>query len=418
MTSRWFRRLKIFAMLVNTSFLLLFPVVAPAAPVKIALWHFFGPNAEGPVIDQMVAQFNKEHEGEIEVEAMFFPWGDPYYNKLDVALAGGAGPDLALSHTRYLGKYSANQGLYDINEVQRLTGFTILKKDYVPPAWEAANVDRQQLGVPLDIIVSVLLYYNADLFRKAGLDDGRPPQDRPSYIETAKKINGLGDDVWGSCVMVDFSLYRYFFTALYQAGGVLLDDSGPKFASPQGIQAIEFFADLVRNGLAPWPGCAWGANFPNGKIGCGLDGAWSVSTFSRVEGFDYRVASVPRFFNDRSFYANSHNFVLPKQPQPDPAKLRAALQFADWWGRHSITWAEAGQVPARLSVARSNEFGRLPHRAPMMAQIEFARYSPAVPQIENIENILTTALMSVMNGSVAAPAALEDASRRVAELLK
>jgi len=127
---------------------------------------------------------------------------------------------------------------------------------------------------------------------------------------------------------------------------------------------------------------------------------------------------IPRFFNDRSFFANSHMFALPKAPGDTPEKLKAALEFIRFWGPHSLSWAQAGHLPVHLDVAQSREFHDLPHHGAHLAQAPFAVYPPAIPEIARVESLVEQTIHRMLNGEAAPEPALAEAARQIDALLQ
>jgi ABC-type glycerol-3-phosphate transport system substrate-binding protein len=59
-----------------------------------------------------------------------------------------------------------------------------------------ARYDKRLYGVPLYADVSAL-FYNKDLFERAGLDPNKPPKSLAELRQYADKITALGDDIKG-----------------------------------------------------------------------------------------------------------------------------------------------------------------------------------------------------------------------------
>src|ERR1700722_12026036 len=98
-------------------------VGAARAEDTIVWWDFLS-GGDGVRMKAMLEGFNKEHAGKVKIDATTPEWGTPFYTKAS---------------------------------------------DFSPANWKAAQgPDGKQYGVPLDIH-SVILYYNKDLLKKAGL---------------------------------------------------------------------------------------------------------------------------------------------------------------------------------------------------------------------------------------------------------
>ncbi len=405
------------------SCLVVFGLVPAAAaadqPVKLTFWHLWG-GGDAPYAQQVVDAFNEAYRGRIEVEMAEIP---AFYERFDVAVAGGTPPDIAVIHARYIGKYGSMGVLHDIAQLAAELGVPIDPADYIPPAWAAGTYEGAQIAVPIDIIMSLLLFYNKDLFEQAGLDAHRPPEDADSFMEAVYALRGLtaeGKEFWPTWIEGGYGTYRTFFSLLHQAGGTLLKDSRDEaaFHERAGIEAIQFLRGLVENEFVLWPPNNMVSRFASNQIGLVHLGGWNIAYLDQFADLDYGVAMIPRFFNDRSFFANSHMFALPKAPGDTPEKLKAALEFIRFWGPHSLSWAQAGHLPVHLDVAQSREFHDLPHHGAHLAQAPFAVYPPAIPEIARVESLVEQTIHRMLNGEAAPEPALAEAARQIDALLQ
>ncbi len=93
-------------------------------------------------------------------------------------------------------------------------------------------------------------YYNAKLFKEAGLDPNKPPATFEEFIDYAKKLTKKPDQYgfsvsWGSYG----NLFQTFAQWVQLAGGDVLDDQGkPIFNSPAGKKALQAMRDGIQEG--------------------------------------------------------------------------------------------------------------------------------------------------------------------------
>jgi multiple sugar transport system substrate-binding protein len=131
--------------------------------------------------------------------------------------------------------------------------------------------------------------------------------------------------------------------------------------------------DLARTGsLATWP-----------------DGPWIVTLFfdktKAAAADDLDVMPLPQKDpNKKAVWAQSHQFALPRQRNPDPAKREATLRFVKWMGEHSVDWAKAGQVPARNSARQEALTAEDPYLKKLQtwaSELPYAAFMPSFPKI-------------------------------------
>ena len=129
--------------------------------------------------------------------------------------------------------------------------------DYYPSALEAHMMDGAVYGVPLYLTPPVL-FYNKDLFEKAGLDPDAPPKTYDEMLQMAEKISELktddGNKIYsfgfptGSVIVVG----SYLQGLIKTFGGELLDDDGKINIADEGfLDAFRFLQTLDEKELNP-----------------------------------------------------------------------------------------------------------------------------------------------------------------------
>ena len=112
--------------------------------------------------------------------------------------------------------------------------------DYYPNVLEAHSIDGKVYGAPLYVSPS-LLFYNKDLFEKAGLDPNTPPTTYDEMLEMAEKLSQLttddGNKVYAfgqptaSVIVIGSSLQA--FAANF--GGTFFDENGTLNTDNKGL---------------------------------------------------------------------------------------------------------------------------------------------------------------------------------------
>src|SRR5690606_6716862 len=123
------------------------------------------------------------------------------------------------------------------------------------------------------------------------------------------------------------------------------------------LRVYAFLADLF-DGRTSEPDLTYPtalAAFASGRSAMLICGEWELPyLLEHVE--DLGAAPFPTVFDRPGGYADSHAFVLPRQGDPGPERTRAAHEFVALMVRNSLTWGEAGHIPAYSPVARSSEY--------------------------------------------------------------
>jgi multiple sugar transport system substrate-binding protein len=144
-----------------------------------------------------------------------------------------------------------------------------------------------------------------------------------------------------------------------------------------------------------------------------------INVFGTVPELEWGVAPLPQIGTEKAAWANSHNFVIPNQPNPDPNKLRAAKVFIAWVIENSQKWAEGGQVPALNEVREGQAFEDLEWQPEFAKELPYVHFGPSAPGVTEInENILYTAVNEAVLLNEEPRAALDTAVERANKLLQ
>jgi len=309
----------------------LFAFTSVATAKTTVVWWDFLSGGDGVRMKAMIQKFNAENP-DIQIDATTLEWGTPYYTKVQTSTAVGQGPDVMTYHlSRFpLGVASGVLRPYTDEELKSVG---LSADDFFPTDWKAAHIGGKLYGIPLDIH-SIILYYNKDLLKKAGLlgADGLPKGlDGLANFNAALEKLGKVTQYGLSFATADISgatNWRIFYTLLNQQGGVFMHDGkvldGDNLAKAQ--TATETMANWVAKGWAP-KGTEYPASialFTSGKAAMHINGVWEVPTMVDLAknhklGFDWGAVQIPTLFAHPATWADSHSFAIPDRA---PATFR------------------------------------------------------------------------------------------------
>lgn len=386
-------------------------------PVELSFWNGFT-GGDGPIMLQLVEQFNSEHEN-INVNMVTMIWSPDFYQKTPAAVAAGEGPDVAILQVDYLALNAARGVVVPLDDVTRALG--LRESDFAPVAWNAGIYDGRRYGIPLDTH-PIGLYYNKAVMEQGGLDPDRPPQTRDEYMEALEELKRAG--IQGSWVPPSFFTgWHTFSSLLWQFGGDLYDEDVTRATvnSEAGVEALTWMVDLVKAGYSPRNVAQDGdvVAFQNNQNAFNWNGIWMINVFGTVPELEWGAAPLPRIGTEKAAWANSHNFVIPNQPDPNPDKLQAAKVFIGWILERSLKWAEGGQVPVLTSVRESEGFEDLEWQPEFAKELPYVHYGPSAPGVSEInQNILFTAVNQAVLLDAEPKSALDTAVERANKLLQ
>lgn len=343
----------------------------------VTFWNIFtGPDGEEMVA--MVNDFNDQFEGEYRVLTQTIPEND-FYEKINTAVPLGQGPDVAIMHLNKIARY-ASLGLltaYDDLDAE----FNFVKEDYIAGVWDAGIYDNKRYTVPLDVH-PLTLYYNKDIL------DNYDVSVPTTWAELITACNTLRDDSigqWGLPMSNVWPSQLVFQSALFQNDGDDLDDKGiyPTFNTQEGFNTLEKMHDLVYEyDMSPKNVSVDEdlALFRQGKAAFHINGVWMLNGIID-SGINFGTAPIATLFGDTpATWANGHNFVMPYQSELSLDKQEAVLAFIEYVSNNSIRWANAGQIPANLSVLASDAYKELPYHQSFVDfdSIVFSSSSPYI----------------------------------------
>ncbi len=193
---------------------------SPAAAADLQMWERSGGNAG--MVDKLVEMWNAANPDR-KINLTYIPHAE-MVAKLAQAIASGDVPDLMGMDLIYAPQFEKAGQLVDITDkIKDWPELTTAS----PGHMTVATFEDRLYGVPLYADVSAL-FYNKDLFEKAGLDPDKPPTSLAEIREYADKITALGGDVKGYFLPGSCAGCNIFTVGpLLWASGVKIETAGP-----------------------------------------------------------------------------------------------------------------------------------------------------------------------------------------------
>jgi|GEM_PF-62172 len=327
------------------------PTTAPAKAevVEIEFLHPWGGDF-GKFIGELVDKYNASQTTAkvkaVQVGATY----EEILAKVQARLAANDPPDISIQGFPYT-DYSAEKFTYQTLDV--IVNDPQFNKADVPASFlRLGQYKGKQVALPFAVSTPVM-FYNVDLFKKAGLDPNRPPKTWDEVMTYAKQLtkdtnNDGKPDQFG----VYFNQHAWYFQNLVQsAGGVLMTEDGKiAFNQEPGVKSMQFLQDLVKAGVMPSLTSAQGqASFTAGTIGMYATTSAFNQSVTKAATFEVRAAEFP-YLTKRSVAAGGANiWVFSK----NPAKQKEAYNFIRWVTSKegtTIISTSTGYMPIRMSV--------------------------------------------------------------------
>jgi len=325
--------------------------------VEIAVWHrWFG--KFGGQIAGLLEEFDATHPN-ITVKETAVP-GEyiELLQKMAASLAAGEEPPAILIGGYNLLNYVADE----------LNPVIINEKNFGPEAKEVldryydatrklAVYNGKQVGLPF-ALSNPVMYYNADIFKAAGLDPDSPPKTWEDVEKQGRIIKEKTDKYPIFIQNIDNWLDQ---ALIFSNGGTFLtsDKKHVAFNGPRVVEVYEMWSGFVKEGLHPkmtWKEAQ--ASFTGGDIAMQTTTIGFLSRYRQEARFDLRVSHLPTF-DGKPMGVPSGGAALHILAK-DPDKKQAAWELCKFLTSQEgmSKWVETGYVApikAKVPVKKGQE---------------------------------------------------------------
>jgi multiple sugar transport system substrate-binding protein len=343
----------------------------------------------------------------------------------EITLATARSPlyDVYSTHTAQIGAFFST-----FEPLNKYFSHTELNDFFPGPLKALTNPTNGDLAAIPRNVDARTQYYRTDLFKAAGAQPAKTWDELATVSGKLTKgghyglvLAGQGDP--GQRQFTDF---------LWQAGGDWLDESNNvAFNSPQGVEALTFYTDLVRQ-YKVTPSSVdtyqWDENtaqFANGVCATvfdwpGLYADYSDPSLSKVSG-SFSTAQLPSHKTAIS-NAISHAMAVNKYS----SKKSAAVEFVKFTvGREALLlgYQQFANYPSQRSIAdevtKNSQGGKKQWLEALGTTIEQGKEWPSgVPGFNEVSTTVQSAIESALSGQMSPKAALDSAAQQSTQILK
>ena len=278
---------------------------------------------------------------------------------------------------------------------------------------------------------TILLYWNKQMFREAGLDPERPPQTWDEMTRYAQKLTrrDARSEVtrWG--VQIPSSGFPYWlFQGLATGNGAeLMNTAGTKtfFDKPAVVEALQYWVTLSREQQVHPPGIVeWGStpnDFLSGKAAMIWTTSGNLGNLKARAGFDFGVGVLPGNKQRGSPTGGGNFYVFRKTT---PAQQKAAFRFIQWMvaPERTARWGiDSGYIavsPAAWdSDAMKKYVAEFPQAAVARDQLPQAVAELSTHENQRVTRALNAGLAAALTGAKTPLQALKDAQAEAERIL-
>ncbi len=269
------------------------------AATQISWWHAMtGANAE--VVEKIAGDFNAS-QSDYEVVPVFKGTYPETLNAGIAAFRAGQAPDIIQVFDVGTGVMMAAEGaIRPVAEVLEGAGLKFDKSQYLPGIVAYySKPDGTMLSFPYNSS-SPILYYNKDVFEKAGLDVNDPPRTWDEVFEAAKKIKTSGaaacgyTSTWLTWIHLEnFAAWNNIPYGTNE-NGLAGPDVELKINAPLYVNHFQSIADLARDGTFKYGGRTSEAKqlFLAGECGILTESSGGLGDIVK-SGMNYGIGQLP-----------------------------------------------------------------------------------------------------------------------------
>jgi sn-glycerol 3-phosphate transport system substrate-binding protein len=305
----------------------------PAAAVDLTM--YYPVTVGGPVtkvIDDMVARFEKEN-ADIKITAVYAGNYTDTLTKAMTAMKGGQPPQLSVMQSTDLFT------LMDQNAIVPLDDLVADKawfKSFYPAFMANGQTEGKTWSIPFQRS-TIVLYWNKDAFKEAGLDPEKAPASWDVMTEMSKKLvkkDASGNTTrWG--VEIPTTGYGYWMlqALAIENGQKLMNEPGNEvyLTAPKTVGALDYWVDLSRKHNVMPPGSIdWATlrtDFLEGKTAMMWHTTGNLTAVKDGAKFNFGVAMLPAR-ERRGSPTGGGSFYIFKNATPEQQK--AAVKFIQW----------------------------------------------------------------------------------------
>ncbi len=401
-----------------------------AAGGNVSLNFYYPVSVGGPltkIIDQLCADFTKEHPN-IKVNPVYTGSYADTRTKVQTGLKSGTGPDVAIMFSTDLFSLLDMNAIVDIDTVAKNDSKEDTKKlidDFYPGFLLNTQAQGKTWGIPFQRS-TIVLYYNKDAFKEAGLDPEKAPSTWDELMADAKKLQKPGR----AGIEIPSTGYAYWMLqtfTLQQNGKNLMNSDGDEvyFNSPEAVKGLSFWKSLADSGVMPKGTIQWATtptDFVQQKTAMMYHTTGNLTNVKNQAKFNFGVAMLPKNETFGSPTGGGNFYIFKDKPE---ANQQAAWEFVKWMAspERIAQWSiDTGYVAPRKSAYETDAMKKytqdFPYAIVARDQLEYAAAELSTHENGKVTKAVEDNIQNALTGSKSVEQALKDAQTEADGYLK
>ena len=394
---------------------------------------FYFPVAVGGPITKIIDGYCEAfmHENPtIKVTPIYAGTYQETLTKAQTALKAGSGPQLAVLLSTDVFSLIDDDLILPIDTLAEAGTDKAWLGSFYPAFMKNGDVGGHTWGVPFQRS-TIVLYWNKDAFRDAGLDPDKAPATWQEQADAAARLTKRAGDTisrWGIAIPSAGFAYWLFQALVTEAGGVLANGEGTAtdFAGDASVAALRYWVDLSTKYHAHPPGVVdWGTapnDFLQQKVAMLWTTTGNLSNIRKNAAFPFGVAMLPAL-KRRGSPTGGGNFYMFKAATE--AQRLAGLQFMRWISstERAAQWGvDTGYVATRPdaweTAAMKQYVAGFPAAAVARDQLQYAVAELSTHDNQRVTQALNDGVQAALTGRATPEVALAAAQATATRLLR
>jgi multiple sugar transport system substrate-binding protein len=336
--------------------------IAPpsSTPVTISYYNYnlasAGIGAEAT--KELIAEFTAAHP-HIKVEGVPVASGQ-IVARVQADIVAGRIPDVTQLVFSDLDFAVRSLGTRVLNEIVPAQEWRDHTAGMVPAGLKLGAIGEKVHGLAY-VFSTPILFYNANLFRQAGLDPDQPPQTWAAFKDAAVKLKAATGKNGGYPAI--YSEFDWLLQSILLSNGgraMSEDRSRLTFGESESVEAMQVMRDIHKAGAHPnFRGAEDGDAFMSGNLGMILTTSVYTRAFLNAakDKFEVRAAKMPSFGDKPARPTNSGSALFIHSR--DPLKQRAAWELVKFMTSkrgYTVITSKIGYLPLRLDIVDDPQY--------------------------------------------------------------
>jgi len=409
-------------------------LVVPALAQAQTEVAFYYPVAVGgpitKIVDGLAADFEKENPG-IKVKPIYSGSYAETLTKALTAVKSGEPPVTAVILSTDMYTLIDDEAIVPFDDVVKSADDRAWIKTFYPAFMENSQTGGKTWGIPFQRS-TIVLYWNKEMFKEAGLDPNRAPANWKEMLDYAQKLTKRDASgkvtQWGLQIPSTGFPYWLFQALTTQNGVQLMNAAGTEtyYDKPEAIEALQYWVDLSRKHKVHPEGIVeWGTtpkDFFEKKMAMMWTTTGNLTNVKNNAKFDFGVAMLPASKRRGSPTGGGNFYIFAKTT---PQQREAAVKFIKWVTspQRAAQWGiDTGYVAVRADAWETPVMKKyvadFPPAAVARDQLQYAAAELSTHDNQRVTKALNDGLQAALTGTKTPEQAMKDAQREAERILR